>query len=164
MQQPEETIPNADYEALETRCLAELVDQSVDYALMRPSLITALGVSEEDLREWESRSTFPPKVEAVALPDDEEGDFELMPRGGETEFILDDPDAEDEEDEDAEKPEGEEDDDAEDDDDGEDGDDDDDDTEDDKAGPDDLEEDELDDEVGLDNDDVILDDDDGEKD
>lgn len=151
--QPHEPFINADYEELETRCLAELVDQSADYTVMRPSLIAALGVSDEDFREWESRSTTPPRIETVAMPDDEGGDFEMAPRdGGETEFILDDPDEEDADDEDAEKPEGE---DSDDDDSEED-----EDADDDESDDEDDEEEDADGEVGPD-DDVIVDDDDG---
>lgn len=164
--QPNEPIAlNIDYEALETHtlALAELAAQSAEYARMRPSLLDALGVTDADLREWESHSTLPPRIETVASPDDEDGDFEVMPLRGETEFILDDPDAEDEEDEDAEKPEGEESEDDEDEADEDEADEDDD--IDDEAPEEDEEvpgEDE--DEGGFDSDDVILEDDDGEKD
>jgi hypothetical protein len=106
--QPHEPFINADCEEVETRCLAQLVDQSADYTVIRPSLIVALGVSDEDLRQWESRSTIPPRIETVAMPEDEGGDFEVSPRGGgDTEFSLDDPDEEDADDDDAEKPQGE---------------------------------------------------------
>ena len=163
--QPDEIIPNTDYEALESRCLAELLDLSADYALMRSSLLNALGVSEEDLRQWEeASSTLAPRIETVTFPDDDDdGDFEVTPRGGETEFILDDPDEEDEEDEDAEKPESDEgSDDEEDSDDGEENDGDEDDE---GAADSEIDDDgEFGDDDDFDPDDTILDDDDGEAD
>src|SRR5690606_6000072 len=151
-----------DHEVPDTLVLSELVAQSADYALMRPSLITALGVTEDDFREWERSSSVPPKIEAISL-DEEDGDFEVAPpRGGETEFILDDPEAEEDEDEDSEPEDG----------DDEDSDDEDDESEDDDQPEDEDDEDQDDpdadeefgDGEGLDDDDVILEDDDGERD
>lgn len=165
--QPYESITvNTDDESLETRGLAELLAVSTDYTLVRPSLLAALGVTEEDLREWESHSNAPPRVEAIASPDDEDGDFEIAPGG---EFILDDPDEDDEEDE------GEEDEDADPaEDENEDGDEDEeeedeDDFDEDAEDSGDVDESDVDDEdfdgdVGFEPDDLIIEDDDGEAD